>query len=118
MYGTTLATHYMRQNPGRKGGKIIITGSMLGIYPCHSFPEYCAAEAATAMWTKTAGPVLLVKDNISLNCLMLGPIETPVMPGFSKAFHPEHMMLQSTLFAGYDRFLDDEGDGASCRNSA
>ncbi|KAI4608552.1 hypothetical protein J4E83_008988 [Alternaria metachromatica] len=108
MYGTTLSTHYMRHNPGGKGGKIIITGSMLGIYPCHSFPEYCSAEAATAMWTKTTGPVLLAKDNISINCLMLGPIETPVMPGFSKAFHPEHMMLQSTLFDGYDLFLDDE----------
>jgi NAD(P)-dependent dehydrogenase (short-subunit alcohol dehydrogenase family) len=108
IYGTTLATHYMRNNPGQKGGKIITTGSMLGIYPCQTFPEYCAAEAASAMWAKTTGPVLLVKDNISVNSVMLGPIETEAMPGFSKAFHPEHMMLKSTLFAGYDLFLDDK----------
>ncbi|RYN15888.1 hypothetical protein AA0119_g12801 [Alternaria tenuissima] len=40
IYGTTLATHFMRYNPGGKGGKIIVTGSMIGIYPCQTFPEY------------------------------------------------------------------------------
>jgi NAD(P)-dependent dehydrogenase (short-subunit alcohol dehydrogenase family) len=38
VYGTTLATHFMRHNPHRKGGQIIVTGSMIGIYPCATFP--------------------------------------------------------------------------------
>ncbi len=107
IYGTTLATHFMRHNPGGKGGKIIVTGSMIGIYPCQTFPEYCAAKAATHQWVKTIGPILKLKENISVNCVMPGGIETPAMPGFSKAFRPEQMTLRSTLISGYDVFLND-----------
>ncbi|KAF9697517.1 hypothetical protein EKO04_004379 [Ascochyta lentis] len=108
MYSTTLATHFMRHNPNGKGGKIIVTGSMIGICPCATFPEYCAAKAAVHQWVRTVGPVLLKKDNISINCVMPGGIETPAMPGFSEAFLPEQMTLRSTLFSGYDLFLEDE----------
>lgn len=107
VYGTTLATHFMRHNPNRKGGKIIVTGSTLGIYPCATFPEYCAAKAAVHQWVRTTGQILYKKEGITINCVMSGPIETPVMPGFSDAFLPEHMTLRSTLIAGYDLFLDD-----------
>lgn len=107
IYGTTLATHFMRHNANGKGGKIIVTGSMIGIYPCQTFPEYCAAKAATHQWVKTMGPILQVKENITVNCVMPGGIETPAMPGFSKAFWPEQMTLRSTLLSGYDVFLDD-----------
>lgn len=107
IYGTTLATHFMRHNPDGRGGKIIVTGSMIGIYACQSFPEYCAAKAATHQWVRTVGPVLSVKENITVNCVMPGPIETPAMPGFSKAFLPEQMTLRSTLMSGFDVFLGD-----------
>jgi NAD(P)-dependent dehydrogenase (short-subunit alcohol dehydrogenase family) len=107
VYGTTLATHFMRNNAHGKGGKIIVTGSMIGIYPCQTFPEYCAAKAATHQWVKTMGPILKSKENITVNCVMPGGIETPAMPGFSKAFLPHQMTLRSTLIAGYDVYLDD-----------
>ncbi|KAF5849418.1 hypothetical protein GGP41_006367 [Bipolaris sorokiniana] len=110
IYGTTLATHFMRHNPGGKGGKVVVTGSMIGIYPCQTFPEYCAAKAAVHQWVKTVGPILQVKENITVNCVMPGGIETPAMPGFSKAFRPEQMTLQSTLIAGFDSFLCDAGN--------
>lgn len=108
IYGTTLATHYMRHNPRGSGGKIIVTGSMIGIYPCQTFPEYCAAKAATHQWVKTVGPILQKKENITVNCVMPGGIETPAMPGFNKAFLPEQMTLRSNLISGYEVFLDDE----------
>jgi NAD(P)-dependent dehydrogenase (short-subunit alcohol dehydrogenase family) len=107
IYGTTLATHFMRHNAHGKGGKIIVTGSMIGIYPCQTFPEYCAAKAATHQWVKTMGPILQLKENITINCVMPGGIETAAMPDFSKAFLPEQMTLRSTLLSGYDVFLDD-----------
>ncbi|KAH9872521.1 hypothetical protein IAQ61_005357 [Plenodomus lingam] len=107
IYGTTLATHFMRNNAHGKGGKIIVTGSMVGVYPCQTFPEYCAAKAATHQWVRTLGPILLQKESISMNCVMPGGIETAAMPGFSKAFRPEQMTLQSTLLSAYDLFLDD-----------
>lgn len=108
VYGTTLATHFMRNNPDGKGGKIVVTGSMIGIYPCATFPEYCAAKAAVHQWVRTIGPVLQDKENITINCVMPGGIETPAMPGFSEAFLPEHMTLKSTLISGFDYFLDDK----------
>jgi NAD(P)-dependent dehydrogenase (short-subunit alcohol dehydrogenase family) len=108
MYGTTLATHFMRHNSKGKGGKIIVTGSMLGIYACATFPEYCAAKAATHQWVRTAAPVLQQKENISINCVMPGPIETDVMPGFSDAFAPEHLTLKPALLSAYDQFLEDK----------
>jgi NAD(P)-dependent dehydrogenase (short-subunit alcohol dehydrogenase family) len=107
IYGTTLATHFMRHNPGGKGGKIIVTGSMIGIYPCATFPEYCAAKAGVHQWVKTTGPVTKLKDNITINCVMPGGIETPAMPDFSTAFLPEHMTLRSTLMSAYDLFIED-----------
>ncbi|KAJ8113093.1 hypothetical protein OPT61_g4700 [Boeremia exigua] len=110
MYGTTLATHFMRHNPRNKGGKILVTGSMLGVYSCATFPEYNAAKSAVHQWVRTLGPVLQRKENITINCIMPGPIETPVMPGLNEAFLPEHMTLKTTLIAGYDRFLDNENN--------
>jgi NAD(P)-dependent dehydrogenase (short-subunit alcohol dehydrogenase family) len=107
VYGTTLATYFMRHNPNGKGGKVIVTGSTLGIYPCATFPEYCAAKAAVHQWVRTMGQMLHKKEDITINCVMSGPIETPAIPGFSDAFLPEHMTLRSTLIAGYDLFLDD-----------
>ncbi|KAI8932976.1 hypothetical protein NX059_010444 [Plenodomus lindquistii] len=108
IYGTTLATHFMRNNAHGTGGKIIVTGSMIGVYPCPTFPEYCAAKAATQHWVRTMGPILKAKEGITINCVMPGGIETPAMPGFSKAFRPEQMTLRSTLLSAYDFFLADE----------
>ncbi|KAJ4370739.1 hypothetical protein N0V83_005260 [Neocucurbitaria cava] len=110
IYGTTLTTHFMRHNPQGKGGKIIITGSLLGIYACQTFPEYCAAKAATHQWAKTMGPILQRKENITINCVMPGGVDTAAMPHFSKAFRPEQMTLRSTLFSAYDTFLDDQSN--------
>jgi NAD(P)-dependent dehydrogenase (short-subunit alcohol dehydrogenase family) len=108
IYGTTLATHFMRHNAHGKGGKILVTGSMIGIYPCQTFPEYCAAKAAVHQWVKTMGPITKVKENITINCIMPGGIQTPAMPDFDKAFLPDQMTKRSTLFSGFDTFLDDK----------
>ncbi|KAF3049012.1 hypothetical protein E8E11_003634 [Didymella keratinophila] len=108
MYGTTLATHFMRHNPKSKCGKIIVTGSFLGVYGCATFPEYCAAKAAAHHYVRTAAPVLLQKENITINCVMPGPIVTDVVAGISDAFAPEHLTLKSVLLSAYDHFLEDK----------
>ncbi|KAH7130090.1 hypothetical protein B0J11DRAFT_522400 [Dendryphion nanum] len=113
LYGTTLATHFMRHNPGGKGGKIIATGSILGVYPVATFPEYCAAKAAVHHWVKGAGPLLKVKENITLNCVMPGAIETNAFPGFAEAFLPQHMTTKEVLLSAYDLFLNDETNSKS-----
>lgn len=97
----------MRHNRGGKGGKIIVTGSMIGVYPCPTFPEYCAAKAGLHQWVKTIGALLLQKENIAINCVMPGGIETPAFPGFSTAFLPEHLTLRSNLLSAYERYVED-----------
>jgi NAD(P)-dependent dehydrogenase (short-subunit alcohol dehydrogenase family) len=108
VFGTTLATHYMRHNSGSPGGKIVVTGSMVGIYPCATFPEYCAAKAAVHQWVKTVAPVLHKKENIQINCVMPGSVDTSARPDFCKAFLPEHMTKKDNIIAAYDRYLTDE----------
>jgi NAD(P)-dependent dehydrogenase (short-subunit alcohol dehydrogenase family) len=88
VYGTTLATHFMRHN-AVPGGKIIITGSMIGVHPCPTFPEYCSVKAAVLHWVRTMAPLLLTKENITINVVLPGAVDTPVMPGFNEAFLPE-----------------------------
>jgi NAD(P)-dependent dehydrogenase (short-subunit alcohol dehydrogenase family) len=91
IYGTVLAVHFMRHNPDHlKGkGKIIVTGSMIGVHPCASFPEYCAAKAGVHHWVRTVAPVLAVKEGIAINAVMPAAFDTPAMPDFRVAFRPE-----------------------------
>lgn len=88
VYGATLATHFMRHNKV-PGGKIIVTASMMGIHPCPTFPEYCAAKAAVLQWIRAMAPLLLSKESITINAVLPNGVDTPVMPNFGSAFLPE-----------------------------
>ncbi|KAF3017798.1 hypothetical protein E8E14_009702 [Neopestalotiopsis sp. 37M] len=109
VYGTTLAIHFMRHNE-KPGGKIIITNSMMAIHPGATFPEYCGAKAAALQWARTMAPLLKSKENITINTVLPGAVDTPIKPGFSLAFLPEHLTLPSCLISAYDLYLDDEAN--------
>ncbi|KAM0335544.1 hypothetical protein ACHAQA_000592 [Verticillium albo-atrum] len=109
IYGTTLATHFMRHNE-TPGGKIVITGSMIGVHPGSTFPEYSSAKAAVHHWTRTMAESLKLKENITINSVMPGAVDTPAMPNFSDAFLPEHLTLMPTLLEAYDVFFNDEAN--------
>ncbi|EEY17849.1 conserved hypothetical protein [Verticillium alfalfae VaMs.102] len=109
IYGTTLATHFMRHNE-TPGGKIVITGSMIGLHTGSTFPEYSSAKAAVHHWTRTMAAPLKLKENITINCVMPGAVDTPAMPNFSEAFQPEHLTLMPTLIEAYDVFIKDESN--------
>jgi NAD(P)-dependent dehydrogenase (short-subunit alcohol dehydrogenase family) len=80
---------------------------MLGVHPCPTFPEYGAVEAGVIHWVRVNAPLLLRKENIAINTVMMGPALTPVMPGLGKAFLPEHLVLPATILQAYDLFIDD-----------
>ncbi len=79
VYGTQLATHFMRHNP-TPGGKIIITGSIGGIFPHSSYPEYCGAKAAVIQFVRGVAPLLKMKENITINVVLPGVVDTPIVP--------------------------------------
>lgn len=109
MYSTTLAQHFMRHN-ATPGGKIIVTGSMIGVHPCGTFPEYCASKAAALMWCRVMAPLLLKKDNITINCVLPGAYDTAAMPDFTTAFLPEQLTTKECLMSAYTTFTDDEAN--------
>ncbi|KAF7558098.1 hypothetical protein G7Z17_g22 [Cylindrodendrum hubeiense] len=106
IYGIALATHFMRHNT-TPGGKIIITGSMIGVHPCPTFPEYCGSKAAVHQYARAVAP-MLIQDNITINVVMPGAVDTSAMPDFATAFLPEHLTIKSVLISAYDLYLDDE----------
>lgn len=80
VYGTVLATHFMRHNKPHPGGKIIITGSIAAIFPHQAYPEYCGAKAAVNTFVRGVAPILKSKENIMINCIMPGIVKTSIVP--------------------------------------
>jgi NAD(P)-dependent dehydrogenase (short-subunit alcohol dehydrogenase family) len=97
----------MRHNPGGKGGKVIVTSSVLGIYPNPTFPEYCAAKAGLNQYVRSVAPILLLHCDITVNYIAPGPIVTEVMPDFADAFPPEHMTLKTNLMQCFHHYIED-----------
>ena len=71
-------------------------------------PQYCTAKTALVGLTRCAGPVLLKAENITVNCICPGFIETGLAPPAVLAIFPrEHMTPMSTAIKAYDDFLND-----------
>jgi NAD(P)-dependent dehydrogenase (short-subunit alcohol dehydrogenase family) len=79
VYGTQLAIHFMRKN-AVPGGKIVCTASVAGLFPFEIIPEYCGAKAAVINFVRCMAPVLRVKENITINAVCPGIVETPIIP--------------------------------------
>lgn len=79
IYGTMLATHFMRHNAA-PGGKIIITGSIGAFFPHRAFPEYCGAKAAVVHFVRGVAPILKDQDNITINVVNPGMVMTKIIP--------------------------------------
>lgn len=87
VYATELAVHYMRHNPGGGGGKIVVTGSIVGIHPNVMVPEYSAIKAASLQWARAMAP-MLVKESITINTVLPNGYDTGG-PFFKEGFLEE-----------------------------
>jgi 15-hydroxyprostaglandin dehydrogenase (NAD) len=47
--GMKLFVHYVRKSAAGKGGKMVITASMMGIYPFETNPQYAASKHAVGI---------------------------------------------------------------------
>ncbi|KAJ9209964.1 hypothetical protein DTO166G4_8436 [Paecilomyces variotii] len=109
VYGTQLAIHFMRQNKPQPGGKIVVTGSIGGVFPHRSYPEYCGAKSAVITFIRGVAPLLKQKDNIFINTVLPGIVATPIVPPeMIEAVTPECITPVETVIRGYHRFLDDD----------
>lgn len=101
VYGVTLATHFMRHNSPHPGGKIVVTSSIGGMFPHPTYPQYCGSKAAVNMFVRDVAPILKAKDNIFINCVLPGMMDTPIVPPeMTAAVSPEWYVSNSRI----DRF--------------
>ncbi|CAG8107319.1 unnamed protein product [Penicillium salamii] len=107
VYGTQLAVHFMRHNP-QPGGKVVVTGSIGGVFPHSSYPVYCGTKAAVNHFIRGVAPLLKQKENIHINCVMPGMVDTPIVPPeMTAAVTPECLTPMQTILDGFETFLND-----------
>lgn len=110
VYGTQLAIHFMRQNKPQPGGKIVVTGSIGGVFPHRSYPEYCGAKSAVITFIRGVAPLLKQKDNIFINTVLPGIVATPIVPPeMIEAVTPEWYVLLTLSY--YDALIPRPGNG-------
>ncbi|KAL9090317.1 MAG: hypothetical protein Q9165_005350 [Trypethelium subeluteriae] len=113
IYGTQLATHFMRHNRPQPGGRIVVNASIGALFPHQSYPEYCGAKAAVVQFVRGVAPMLKSKENILVNVVMPGAVQTPIVPPeMMAAVSAECVTPISTVIAAHDRFLEDDTGAA------
>ncbi len=92
-----------------EGGSILFTSSVSGVKPSPASPVYSMSKATLVILTRCLA-VYLGKDNIRVNCICPGPVETPLYPDFvgrdPDLIKPEElqkMMLGNTVFGRFAR---------------
>ncbi|KAJ6256447.1 15-hydroxyprostaglandin dehydrogenase [NAD(+)] [Drechslerella dactyloides] len=108
VWGVKLASWYMRRNPGKKGGCIVITSSDVGLYPMATNPLYASCKAALVNFTRSVAETFR-EDGIRVNAICPGLVPTAIFPGKLTDFFPEEYITPvSTIVAAYDKFITDE----------
>ncbi|KAG4422560.1 hypothetical protein IFR04_004329 [Cadophora malorum] len=105
--GIWLFKYFARKNKEKKGGKVVITSSMGGLYPMESDPLYTAAKHALVGLTRATG-TRFHREDITVNCICPAFVPTNLAPKEVLAIFPkEHITPMSTLLRAYDMFLED-----------
>ncbi|KAK9796556.1 putative 15-hydroxyprostaglandin dehydrogenase (NAD) [Seiridium cardinale] len=106
---------YARQGKTAKGGKIIVTASAGSFYAMETNPQYTAAKHGLVGFVRSAGPVMLRQDGITVNCFCPGFVMTGICPPEMKeVFPPEHITPMSTIMKAFDMFIEDDNMTGQC----
>ncbi|EPS41890.1 hypothetical protein H072_4126 [Dactylellina haptotyla CBS 200.50] len=108
VWGVKLASWYMRRNPDKTGGCIVMTSSAAGLYPMDTNPLYAGCKAALINFTRSVASTYL-QDKIRVNAICPALVPTAIFPGNLLDFFPEeHITPVSTIVSAYNKFIDDE----------
>jgi NAD(P)-dependent dehydrogenase (short-subunit alcohol dehydrogenase family) len=75
------AKHVIEPMRAVGGGAILFTASLAGLKASRSSPVYSLAKSSLVMLTKCLA-LHYSKENIRVNCICPGPVETPLWPSF------------------------------------
>lgn len=116
-YGLRLFVHYARKtklalkasstpfNP-----KVVMTASSAAIYPFPLVPAYTAAKHAVLGLTRSVGLPLMATDNIAVNCICPGYVDTGLTPNeVTSLWPPENITPISTMVRAYDELISETG---------
>ena len=109
LQGIHLARHFFLEKNSKRGGKIVVTSSVVGLYPNMCMPLYAASKHAIVGLVRSLAPIYL-KDNITTNAILPTLIETNLMPKHMvREFHePEQTTPMSTALKAMDRIITDD----------
>ena len=104
--GVHLARHFFCEKNNEKGGRIVATSSVLGLYSLYPLPLYTASKHGVVGLVRSLAPVYL-KDNITINALNPTLVETNLMPKHvaEKYKDPRNLTPMSTVLKAFDAIL-------------
>ncbi|KAK5051487.1 hypothetical protein LTR84_003139 [Exophiala bonariae] len=120
-YGLRLFVHYARKtnvalkaasgsSPAPFNPKVVITASCAGIYPFPLAPAYNSSKHGVVALTRSVGKPLLASDNIAVNCIMPGYVDTGLIPNQVTALWPKHYITPiSTMVRAYEELISEDG---------
>lgn len=114
-YGLKLFIHYARKTRAHLSPSssftpaMVITASSVGLYQWSLNPQYCAAKYGAVGLTRSVGPRLLAEDNLSVNAILPGLVDTGITPPWLIAeCPPEYITPMSTILEAYDDLMKEE----------
>ena len=109
MQGIHLARHFFAEKNNQPGGRIVVTSSVVGLYPNYAMPLYATTKHALVGLVRSLAPVYL-KDKVLINAILPTLIYTNLMPKHvAEEFHvPEQTTPMSTAFKAFDAILKDD----------
>ena len=107
--GIHLARHLFCEKNNKKGGRIVATSSVAGLYPLYALPIYTASKHGIVGLVRALAPIYL-KDNISVNALNPALVDTNLMPKHvaEKFKDPRNWTAMSTVLKAFDAILADK----------
>ncbi|KAF2787167.1 NAD(P)-binding protein [Melanomma pulvis-pyrius CBS 109.77] len=103
--GCWIYKHYARKNI-KRGGKIVITSSVAGLYASPINPQYSTAKAACVHLARCIGPPFLKNENIIVNVICPAFIMTALCPPKIRELFPKDQITpMETCLNAYDKFL-------------
>lgn len=91
VFGVRAALPALRR---RGGGGIVVTASLAGLAPAPATPVYALTKAAVVGFVRSMAPPLAPED-ITINAVCPGFVDTPLLDGISDRFHSAGFPLMS-----------------------
>lgn len=103
--GIHLARHFFSEKNTIRGGQIVVTASMFGLYPTHAVPLYSTSKHAVVGLVRSLAPVY-AKDSISINALCPALVDTHIIrEDIMRQWDPKQLTPLSTILKGIDTII-------------